>query len=414
MKDIRARAYDILRKIDAYVKRYDGELDKPRRKYMRDMILGTIRSGSLILSQIAQKIQGVTDRCENSHQTEKRLSYNLNSVKWSILGMRGIHYQDMLDYVTDETLIILDLSDIQKPYGRKLPDLKSVRDGSTGEIGLGYQLISGIVKINRRMIFPLWLDSFSSDEEGFLSQNVEILDVIRDIFSATNGHGILVYDRDLDARHIFDDLLDMCIRFIIRLKGDRFLEFGDGKAIVKEKIANVNLRYSTVIPVKRPKRNGRTHWKLRYDYFPVTLPGRGDDQLYLVVGHRERKAEPIYLLVNIPISCPTDALRWIKGYFSRWGVEDTFRFWKQRFGLEDIRTTDIDNFKKLLWIAVVAFAFMTVHLLTDLKLRRQLIEITHRPRLAQYVAFLYYRIRQGVDKLFEAFSPELLNRGLSP
>ena len=133
-----------------------------------------------------------------------------------------------------------------------------------------------------------------------------------------------------------------------------------------------------------------------------------------MVGHRERKAEPIYLLVNIPICCPRDALRWVKGYFSRWGVEDTSRFWKQKFGLEDIRTTDIGNFRKLLWIAVVAFAFMTVHLLTALKFRKQLIEITHRPRLAQYVAFLYYRLQKGVDKLFEAFSPELINRGLSP
>ena len=159
--------------------------------------------------------------------------------------------------------------------------------------------------------------------------------------------------------HISDDLLNMHIRFVIRLKGDRFLVFQDGEAIVKERIANMNLRYSTVIPVKRPKLDGRTHWKLLYDYFPVTLPGRVDDQLYFVVGHRERRVNPIYLLVNIPISCPRDALRWIKGYFSRWGMEGTFRFWKQKSGLEDIRTIDIGNFKKLLWIAVVAFAFMT-------------------------------------------------------
>ena len=178
MRDIKGRAYDILHKIDTYVKTYSGELDKPRRKYMRDMILGTIRSGSLILSQISQKTQGITDRCKNSHQTEKRLLYNLNSDKWSILGMRDIHYQDMHVYVTNETLIILDLSNIQKPYGRKLSDLKSVRDGSTGEIGLGYHLISGIMNINKRMILPLWLDSFSSDEPGFLSQNAEILEVI--------------------------------------------------------------------------------------------------------------------------------------------------------------------------------------------------------------------------------------------
>lgn len=53
MRELRGRAYDILQKIEGYVKTYEGVLDKPRRKYMRDMVLGTIRSKSLILSQIA-------------------------------------------------------------------------------------------------------------------------------------------------------------------------------------------------------------------------------------------------------------------------------------------------------------------------------------------------------------------------
>jgi len=416
MREPKARAYDVLSKINEYIWEYADVLDKPRRKYMRDMILGSIRSHSLILSQIAQKVQQITDRCSNSHQTEKRMSYNLNSGKWSILGMRNKHYQSMLEYMTDDTLVILDLSDIQKPYGRKLPDLKDVWDGSTGSTGLGYHLVSGLLRLNKRMILPLWLDSFSTDEVGFKSQNAEIMDVVKSIFSVTDYRGILVYDSYLDIGHIFADLLEMHIRFVIRLKGNRTLNFqtdeGILDAIVDDRMKSQKLRYSSRIPVKRPRLEGKKYWKLSYDYYPVTLPGR-DDQLYLVVAHREGKSEPIYLLVSVPITCAKDALKWIKGYFSRWGIEDTFRFWKQRFGLEDIRTTDIDNFKKLLWIAVVAFAFMTIHLLTDLKLRRELISLTHRPRLAKNIAFLYYRLQKGVDKLFEVFSSEFLEMNRS-
>ena len=408
MREPKARAYDVLKKINEYMEEYSDILDKPRRKYMRDMILGSIRSNSLILSQIAQKIQQITDNCSNSHQTEKRLSYNLNSEKWSIIGMRNKHYQSMLEYVTNDTLVILDLSDIQKPYGRKLPDLKDVRDGSTGSIGLGYHLVSGLLRLNKRMIFPLWLDSFSTDEVGFKSQNVEIMDVVKSIFSVTGYRGILVYDSYLDIGHIFADLLDIHIRFVIRLKGNRMLNFQTEKAIVDDKMKTQKLRYSSRIPVKRPRLQGKKYWKLSYDYYPVTLPDRDDDQLYLVVAHREGKPKPIYLLTSVSITCARDALKWIKGYFRRWGIEDIFRFWKQRFGLEDIRTTDIGNFKKLLWIAVVAFAFMTIYLLTDLKLRRELISLTHRPRLAKDVAFLYYRFQKGVDKLFEVFSPKIM------
>jgi len=417
MREPKARAYVVLSKINEYMKGYKDILDKPRRKYMRDMILGSIRSHSLILSQIGQKVQQITDKCANSHQTEKRLSYNLNSKKWSIMEMRNKYYQSMLKYVTDDTLVILDLSDIQKPYGRKLPGLKDVWDGSKGSTGLGYHLVSGLLRLNKRMILPLWLDSFSTDEVGFMSQNAEILDVVMSIFSVTDYRGILVYDSYLDIGHIFADLLDMHIRFVIRLKGNRLLNFqteeGIVKAIVDDRMKEQKLRYSSRIPVKRPRLEGKKHWKLSYDYYPVTLPDRGDDQLYLVVARREGKSEPIYLLTDITITCAKDALRWVKGYFSRWGIEDTFRFWKQRFGLEDIRTTDIDNFKKLLWIAVVAFAFMTIHLLTDLKLRRELISLTHRPRLAKDVAFLYYRLQKGVDKLFEVFSPDLLETSRS-
>ena len=92
MRETKGRAYDVLNKINAYMKEYTDVLDKPRRKYMRDMILGSIRSNSLILSQIAQKVQQITDKCSNSHQTEKRMSYNLNSEKWSIMVMRNRHY----------------------------------------------------------------------------------------------------------------------------------------------------------------------------------------------------------------------------------------------------------------------------------------------------------------------------------
>ena len=96
---------------------------------------------------------------------------------------------------------------------------------------------------------------------------------------------------------------------------------------------------------------------------------------------------------------------------SKINAEVNLFFWTEN--RVHLSTTDIDNFKKLLWIAVVAFAFMTIHLLTDLKLRRELISLTHRPRLAKNVAFLYYRLQKGVDKLFEVFSPDLLETSRS-
>ena len=84
-----------------------------------------------------------------------------------------------------------------------------------------------------------------------------------------------MYDSYLDIGHIFADLLDMHIRFVIRLKGDRMMNFqmenGTVKAIVDDKMKTQKLRYSSRIPVKKPRLEGKKSWKLSYDYYPVTL-----------------------------------------------------------------------------------------------------------------------------------------------
>jgi hypothetical protein len=147
-------------------------------------------------------------------------------------------------------------------------------------------MISTIVKINRRMIFPLWLDSFSSDEVGFKSQNVEVFDVIKPIFAATDGRGVLVYDIELDARHNFDDLLDMHIRFVVRLKVDRYLNFQDGKTIVHEwsgmprkiKIHNISKRPATPVRIRSGEASSKSlmdfEVKTAAVFIPALFPAR--------------------------------------------------------------------------------------------------------------------------------------------
>jgi hypothetical protein len=46
------------------------------------------------------------------------------------------------------------------------------------------------------------------------------------------------------------------------------------------------------------------------------------------------------------------------------------------------------------------------HSAIDMKLRRELISLTHQPKLARDVAFLYYGLQKGLDRLFEGFSHE--------
>ena len=52
------------------------------------------------------------------------------------------------------TLLVLDLSDIAKPYAQKMEYLARVRDGSTGELAKGYWLCQVAGYINRRLTSP--------------------------------------------------------------------------------------------------------------------------------------------------------------------------------------------------------------------------------------------------------------------
>ncbi len=85
--------------------------------------------------------------------------------------------------------------------------LARVRDGSTGEIGNGYSACLAVAcESGGRRITPLHMRLWSSEAEGFISQNDEVLGVIDQIDSRAKKRGIYVIDRGGDGDWLFDGL----------------------------------------------------------------------------------------------------------------------------------------------------------------------------------------------------------------
>jgi len=64
--------------------------------------------------------------------------------------------------IKDRTLLVVDLSDIQKPYGRSMEYLGRVRDGSSGKIGPGYWNLNVVATaVGSRDVLPLWGELYS-------------------------------------------------------------------------------------------------------------------------------------------------------------------------------------------------------------------------------------------------------------
>jgi len=99
------------------------------------MLFGIQSSQDVKLSNISRSLQ---ERIPPI-RTEKRLSRNLNSAELEkevtpqLVRMGSSRIQPI-------TVLGLDLSDIRKEYARKMENLATVRDGSTGELHRGYWL----------------------------------------------------------------------------------------------------------------------------------------------------------------------------------------------------------------------------------------------------------------------------------
>src|SRR5690625_5106378 len=122
-----------------------------------------------------------------------------------------------------DNLIIVDNSEIVKPYSNKLEALGKVRDGSTGRIEKGYWTTNmiGITSTTKHPI-SLYSHLFSSTEKGFVSQNEETYKGLRHVRNVLDTRqATFVMDRDYDDVKMIKTILAQKDNFIIRLKKNR-------------------------------------------------------------------------------------------------------------------------------------------------------------------------------------------------
>ena len=103
--------------------------------------------------------------------------------------------------VRKDTLIILDPSDVQKPYAKKMEYLAKVWDGSKGDVGdnLGFWGCMAVAcESGGRRPIPLHFRLWSADSPGFVSENEEVKAIVDEITRHTKRRGIFVYDRGGD------------------------------------------------------------------------------------------------------------------------------------------------------------------------------------------------------------------------
>ncbi|NCD33685.1 MAG: hypothetical protein EOL87_09765 [Spartobacteria bacterium] len=86
--------------------------------------------------------------------------------------------------------------ELLKEYAQKMPHLATIRDGSSGKLATGYSgCIALACELRSRKMTPLHLCLWSSEAPDFVSENDQVLTVMRTINQVAQGRGIFVYDR---------------------------------------------------------------------------------------------------------------------------------------------------------------------------------------------------------------------------
>jgi len=301
--------------------------------------------------------------------------------------------------VGERTLLILDISDIAKPYAEKMEYLARVRDGSTGDIADGYWLCQVIAVENEdTAIVPLYSALYSQAAPDFVSENAEIKAAMAAVSEACEDRGVWVIDRGGDRGVLYADLLDAGRSFVIRQKGDRHLHWGLRTIETARLAADCPLSYATHIVREENGREVRR--RLDYGFRPVRLPEHPDIPLSLVVVRGLGEA-PMMLLTDLPMRRNRKLLWWVvAAYLTRWRIEEAIRFTKQSYDLEDIRVLTYDRLRNLV-VLVNAVAFFTAVVLgTRIKLEILATHlVTAAKRLFGIPNFRLYALADGIREV---------------
>jgi hypothetical protein len=377
--------------LDVFSGRLSAGLPKVARRFVGEAMYGIAARQSVRLSEIGRALEEPIALAK----TETRLSRNLGRPE--LRGHVGAAVlREGAGRIRERTLLILDTTDITKPYAEKMEYLARVRDGSTGEIADGYWLCQVIgVENEDNAITPLYSTLYSQRAPDFVSENAEMTAAMAAVSEACDGRGVWVVDRGGDRGALYADLIAAGRSFIIRQKGDRHLLWGMRCLAAAALAESCPLMFATHI--LREEASKEVRCRLDYGFRPVRLPEHPDVPLSLVVV-RGLGQQPMMLLTNLPLRRRRDVLWWlVAAYLTRWRIEEAIRFTKQSYDLEDIRVLTYERLRNLVALVNAVAFFTAVELGTRIKLA---ILATHLIKAAKRLFgvpdFRLYAIADGI------------------
>ncbi|MDP8231387.1 MAG: transposase, partial [Candidatus Zophobacter franzmannii] len=241
MKDKNVFTHNMQVNLHKKVKKVTSGLTKPEQRNLFSIILGILLSGSCIMRQIAESLPERTSK----KKTTDRLRVHL-SKEYINKSLVDNFLMDECRKIGSDDLIIVDPSDLAKKYAKKMENLTTVHDGSTGKLVNGYQVFD-IVRLSQEgdkvRLHPLVSEIHGHDDAPGAMKRA-LFDYLNDIIVYSNNRGIYVMDRGYDDKVVLNYLHENDAAYIIRSVGSRNLYYNGKEMNFKLVAKKAKLKYT--------------------------------------------------------------------------------------------------------------------------------------------------------------------------
>ncbi len=369
-----------------YLSYYDSLIgDRRTQTLFRGTITGIIGSESLVCAQIAAQSPDLATR-PNSAQRIRRLAMQ-ESTKRSTLDAASLTKrlrQRSLEQLQDEDeiWILVDGSDLRKPYAHEMEALQRVKTLDKKELVNGYRTLNAVaIGRQRRGIFYHRL--FSKKEDAFISEPHEVQTALKTMIEATRPLSVTVIyamDSGLDDIAVWGTLWEAEQHLVCRLQHmNRIVEHrdisGTGQPISVERAADYLHDFAVVETELPVQKRGQRIAKLqkvtaRVSACSIRVSYRVDVRTKKDGAQRQKDVwlvrvvlddvlwEPWYLITDIAVTDAESATKVFRIYRQRWAVEDAFKVTKECLGWEEVQVLHIDAVRTLVALAWVAAGFL--------------------------------------------------------
>ena len=393
---------DLKKKISVFIlDSITANCNRKTKKFVLNLFWGILSSNSAKISDIARTLHGTKAKIN-----ENRLTINLTNIDLSIIKKNYFNYvfrnlSKLYPY------IIVDETDVTKPFGKAFEGLSIIRDGSDSQKKKekGWP-VSGIITLtDSNYVVPLSLNIYSpilKKHKSIYEETRKNLDTIFPYITYGN-YSTIIFDRGYDSQRYLNYIKNKGYYYIIRAKDNRKYLYNNKKLTIKNISKLIKGKYDFSYVNKKGDKIFVKATPLKA--FHKDIKG----SFTLLFEYINNETEPRVYITNLNCNGKKEIENVLKGYRYRWRIEEYYRFVKQVLGMEKFMIRKIDAINNLYICMMLVTSFMTEIIQENGLLYRKIIEV-YQPlndlkkeeeieKKYGYYGLKLYRVARGIKTI---------------